>query len=153
KRARNSEHIEPLIRGAARGNERTRGERSLDHEAAAREAADQTIASREVMGDRRCAQRKFRNQQAVTCDLGGEFGVTRRIDDVDAGAQYRNGRTAAGQPAAVSRGVDPQGKSRDDGQSGSAERGGEMLGVALSLRRCVAAAYDSERGLTKQRPA
>jgi hypothetical protein len=116
-RARNREHLATLIGGGARRDERARSERRLDHQAALRETADQTIAPREVVCRRRRAGRKLRHHKPAARDLGGEGRVAPRIHHVDPRAEDRDGAPGAGEAAAMRRGVDAERKARDDGEA------------------------------------
>jgi hypothetical protein len=90
------------------GDERSGSERRLHDEAAAREAADQPVAAREVLAGRRGAKRKLREQQAARANIGGQGRVARGVEHVDARAEDRDGGPGAGEPAAVRGGVDAE---------------------------------------------
>jgi len=105
-RTRQREHLASLLGREARGNERTRGERRLHHQAAARKSGDHAVAPREIARVRRRAQREFAEDQAFTRDAFAQRAVALRIEDVGAGAQHRDGRARGFQAAAVRRGID-----------------------------------------------
>src|SRR5205807_6623145 len=57
--ARDREHLAALLDRQACGDERAALARGLDNERAEREAADDAVAAREVLGERRAARREF----------------------------------------------------------------------------------------------
>ena len=63
--ARHSEHLTALLQRHARGDERARSLRRLDHHHAGREPGDQPIAARKVTGARLVIDRHFREHDAV----------------------------------------------------------------------------------------
>src|SRR6185312_7925533 len=144
-RAGNREYLPTLIGSGARGDERTRGERRLDHQAALCEAADEAIALWKVMRRRRGAGRELRKQQPAARDLGCECRVALRIGYVDARTEDGDGAARACKSAAVGGGIDAERKAGDDREARVAQRAREALGVALALGARVTASDDSER--------
>ena len=97
-----------------------------------------------MVGDRSAAQCKLGQEQPSLGDLLRQLRVAARVDDVDARAEHRNGRSCAYEPTAVRGCVDADCHARNDGEAGIAQRLRESLGIALALRAGVAAAYDGE---------
>src|SRR2546425_12457427 len=91
------EHLAALLDGQACGEERAALARGLDNERAEREAADDAVAAREVLGERRAARREFRHQHAVLADARGERRVLGRIDAIKAGTEDRHREAACGE--------------------------------------------------------
>ena len=111
----------PASSGLARGDQRARGQRGLDHQRAARQPGDHAVALRKVLGQRRHAELELRQQQAVLGDAVRQRAMARRVDAVQPGADHGNRAAAAGQAALVRSAVDAQRHAGDDGQTGLAQ--------------------------------
>src|SRR5688572_8167825 len=85
------EYVAALLGRGARGDERARGERRLDDQTTAGKAADQAIAAGKGMRGGRRAERELGQQQAACRHCFGELGVAPGIDDIDTGAEDRDG--------------------------------------------------------------
>src|SRR4029077_12805725 len=77
---RDRKHLASLFRREARGDEGAAMACGLDHQRAEAEAADDAVASREVLTPRRGARRKFRHQRTADADAVGKQRVFGRID-------------------------------------------------------------------------
>ena len=125
--------------------ERVRDVRRFHNEATARESADQAVAAREIMRRGRRAECKLAEDQPLLSNVFGKSGVAGRIEDIDAGAEHRNRRSCAREPAAMRCGVDAQREAGDDREPGVAQCFGKRFGVRFALLRRVATTHDSER--------
>src|SRR4029079_1961078 len=108
-RAGNGESLATLLQRRACGDQRSRGKCGFDHQCAASQPADDAVAPREVLLGWRSTERKLGNQKALLRDLASKFLVSRRIAQVDTGAQNRDGRTLSLKPAAVRGRIDSEG--------------------------------------------
>ncbi len=127
-RPRHGEHLPPLLRRMAGGDERAALLRGLDHDRASREAADQPVAPRKVEGQRRRAARELAHERPVADDLLRQPRVPGGIDAVDAGAEHGDRAPARRERAAVRRGVDAGGETAHHRDAGTRELAPELLG-------------------------
>lgn len=80
----------------------------------------------------------------------GERAVARRIDEIGARRDHRDGARPAVEPAAMGGAVDSERKSRDDRETRVGQRVGEMRCVGEPLRRRMAAADHGEAACVQQ---
>src|SRR3569833_2380428 len=90
--ARDGEHLSALLRRETCRDERAALNIRLHHEGAEAHAADDAVATREVVRPRRRPGREFGNQCAAVIDDGvREFAVTGGVDAIEARAHHREG--------------------------------------------------------------
>src|SRR4051794_13402905 len=129
-RTRNREHVFTLFICHARSDERTAGQRGFDYETPAREAADQSIAPREVGRYRRRSQWKLRNDATGARELMRELTIASGIDDVKPCANDGNAARERGEAAAVRGGVNAESEPAHNGQPRFGQRAREGFGVS-----------------------
>ena len=88
-RTRNREHITPLFGRHPRGNQGARGERRFNHQDTACEPADDAVAARKVVGERRHTQAELRHDQTVFGERMCKRLVARGINQIEAGTDDR----------------------------------------------------------------
>ena len=106
-RAGNGEHLLALLGRQPGGDQRARLQRRLHHQRAARERRDDAVALREVLVERRRAERELAHDQAACRDAVRQVAVPGRVDAVQSRADHRHRRQAArvaGAPRARLRG-------------------------------------------------
>ena len=145
-RAGNREHFAALLARKARRDQRSRRQRRLDDEHAARKAADQAVAAREVLLARRRARQEF-GQQARRFARSRCARSRLRAGYTRSGPVPTTASVAASvaERAFVRGGVDAERQSRHDRQAGGRKRLRELARVRPALRRRVPAADDRER--------
>ena len=134
----------PCSSAHARGDQRSRLLRRLDHDDGQRESADQTIPHRKVVRQRRGAGRIFADDEAGLSDLRGERLVLRRIDVVHARAEHRDGSTGR-ERAAMCSGIDAARQPAHDGHATRGQVGGQPRRGVQRDRRCRARSDDGNR--------
>ncbi|MEY4362754.1 MAG: hypothetical protein RLZZ24_106 [Pseudomonadota bacterium] len=119
-------HLTAHVERQLRGDERARMQCRFDHQGAQSQCGDQTVATRKMRGQRRCAQRVFAQQQTLLCNALRQRLVLTRIHPIQTRAdhghrQTRVTRCGAGarctQRAHMGRTIDPQCQARDDAQA------------------------------------
>src|SRR5690349_24931037 len=105
-----------------RGDERAALLRGLHDERGGREATDETVALPEVPGERRGAERKFRDQAAAAGDVARERLVRAWIDAIGARAHHRDRRALFAKRAAMRRRIDAMSEAAHHGKTCLRER-------------------------------
>ena len=131
------EDLASLIEGEPRRDLRPTVLRRLDDQRSMRHAGDDAVPRREVLGERRRAERAFREQRPAGDDRGGERRVLRRVDNVDAAAEHRDRVTAAAKRARVRGAVDPTREAAHDRHPRLRQLLGEARRDVLPVRRRV----------------
>jgi len=145
-RAGNREHVSPGFGSEPRSDQRTRLQRGLDDQRAACEPGDDAVAAREVVAERRRAERQLADEGAVRGDAMRQVEVAARIDPVEPRADDRDRAGRGFERSFVRRAVDAEREPRDDCVASAAQVCGERPCVVDALRRRVAAADDRDRG-------
>ena len=131
----------PCLDRQPRRDQRARLQRRLDDQRAAREAGDDAVAAREVLRQRRRAERELADDEAVRPRCGARARDA-ASDRRDRGRCRRRRSSHAGalERAFVRRAVDAEREARDDRQPGAAQvrartraRSRRPCGVALRL--------------------
>src|SRR5258706_2929500 len=149
-RAGNRKAIATLFDRVLSRDERAALYSGLGHEHPAREAADQTIATGEVLGCRLRAEREFGHERADGRELVGERVVSPRIDPIRTGAHYRDARGRRAQTATMGGCIDAEREPAYDREAGTRERVRERLRVACALKARIPAADDREARRVQQ---
>ena len=135
------------------GDQRARALCRLDHDHQLGEGGDGAVAAREVAPVRRRPVRELADQgPALGQDSGGQLGIRRRVDDVDAGAEHGQGHPARLQGSQVGGRVHAEGQAADDHHPGLGQVGGEPLGDCLAVRRRAPGAHDRDPRPGRGRP-
>ena len=117
-RAGDGAEIAAQVRRQVGGDQRARALRRLDDDGHPRERGHDPVAGREAPAPGAAAGRQLGEHQALLADPPPQRAVRRRIGDVGAAAEHRDGQAAVERPA-VRAGVDPEGKATDDDQPGA----------------------------------
>ncbi len=144
------EHVDALVCGVARRDQRSAALARLDHDQCAREPADQPVAQREERGERRDAERELADDRAALHDPLGELAVRRGIDAVDPARLHRDSAPARGERRLVSRRVDAECQPGDDHHTRGRELPRHAPRHLDPVRRRCAAADDRHRGLRER---
>ena len=139
------QHVAPLLERAARGDERPALFARFDDHDGAREPADDPVAQREQIRERRRSRHELARDRAVLLHLARERRVLRRIHDVHARAHDPDGDAAGRQRAAVRGRVDAARQPADDGQPARREIGRKLFGHRQTVRRRRARADNRDR--------
>ena len=133
-----------LLGRQPRGDERARLQRRLNHQRAPAQTGNDAVALGKVGRQRRRAQGKLADEQALQGNAVRQLQVFFGVDPVQSGADHRNRRAAAQQRAIVRRAVDAQRQTRHHANTRAAKRLGKLPGIALALRGGIAAAHDGQ---------
>src|SRR5690606_3822515 len=128
----NRENLAALLGSQPSGDERAALNGGFDHQRADRQPADDPVTTWKMALERRCPGREFAHQRPRGSNGRSQLGVLSGVDDVQAGAAYRNRLTAGRERAAVAGGVDAEGESARDGQPAAGKVSGELVGVLAS---------------------
>jgi hypothetical protein len=116
--ARDREHLPILLQGQAGSDKRSALLSRLYHHNAQAQTGDQTITDRKILRHRRAAQRQFAEEGAALFKHRvGQLAMLRRVDYINAAAQYRNRPPVSFQRAAMSLSVDPARQAADHGDA------------------------------------
>ena len=131
--------------GETRCDQGPRGNGGFDHQGTLAQARDDPVALRKIGRQRWGAERVFAHDgTALAGDAVGEIVVAPGVHTVQTGSHHRDGRRANVQRTFVRSAIHTQGQTRDDAKAGLTQRGRELAGVDLPLRRGISAAYDSD---------
>ena len=141
-RARHREHLAVVLGGEPRRDQRTAGERRLDHQRAEAEAGDHAVAARKLSASAGVPSGTRDQRAAAVDDRVREIAVGGRIDAIEAGAEHGQ-RAATGFERAAVRGRRRRRNANPLVMTKAA--GGELRG---KLRRCRACRRLRRRALT-----
>lgn len=143
-RPRHGKHIAAIFRRQPAGNQRATFQAGFHHQTPLTEPGYQAIAARKMLRQRRCAQRKFRQDQTGLRQLARQRLIARRVNPVNAGADHRHAGCRRAQGAGVGGGVDAGGHAADNGQPGLPQRLGPAFCGLRPLHTGVAAAHHGQ---------
>ena len=150
--ARDRKHLAPGFPRQARGDERAAVARGLDHQRAERKPADDAVAPREVLTQRRGAWRELRHQRAADPDTRREALVLLRIDAIEAGAAHGHRESLDRQRPFVAGSIDAERQSAGHGEPGARKPRRELMRRGATARRGAARADHGElRGAERRR--
>ena len=147
--AGHGEHLAALLGGGAGGDEGAGAPRRLHDQDGQRNAGDDAVAAREVLGARHEARRVLADEAAHLADPGLQLGVLGRIDVVEAAREH--GDRAGRQRRLVRGPVDAAGEARGDDVTGSPDAAREVAGELLPGGGGIAGADDGDDGTGQQR--
>src|SRR6188508_115328 len=143
-RAGNGEDLASLLGCQPRRDQRAARERRLHDQRPHREPADDAIATRKVLRQRRNAGGKLRDECASRRDLARERRVLRRIDAFGAATLHRDRATLSRERTTMARGVDAEREPAGDREPGACEVRGKLGGRVAADRGRVAGADHGE---------
>lgn len=127
--SRNGEDLPILFERHPGGYQRAAFLRRLHDHYAERKAGQDTVATGEILGQRRSAQREFAEHGATTFDdCVGEAAMLWRVGNVDTASQHRDGAAAGLERSAMRRGVDSARQATDDDEAMCGEFKAQPLG-------------------------
>ena len=149
-RAGNGEYLTPLLGGQTGGDQRTALGCRFNHQDAARQAGNDAVAARKVVGDRRGAERKLGHDGAAFGNRDGQLLVARRVNAVGAGPDDGDRLSLGGEGATVGGCIDTEGEAADNAQALGGQVPGEALGSLDTLRGGIAAADHGDSASVQQ---
>src|SRR5207237_1450126 len=109
--AGDGEDFAVLVGGPTRGDDRATLEVAFDHKNAGGHAGQNAVAARKIVSAWLRAERVLADESAVLDDVLCEFGMLRRIDDVETAGEDRNSSPARLDSRVVDDRVDAAGKA------------------------------------------